>query len=322
MSRLFFIAKLGATVAVLWFLLRRVDLSVVASDSFKANPLLLIVGLLQFLITPILGAWRWQVVIRSLGHDVPFSHLLRYVWISIFFGQVLPASVGPDGVRIWLAWRDKVPIRLTVHSIGLERVVMVFCLLVLVLALQRFSLAIFDWGHFAYLPALMVAGAVAGMALLLMADHLTLRLPRWWIVRAIANLSADARLLLLRPSPALQLFVISLLSHLNFAVSAWWIAVALGLNVGLFDCIVLIPLVTLITLIPISIGGWGIREGALVFLLGGIGVPASGALALSILFGLAGILTSLPGSIMWWLGGYRIGTVNEIDAMTTPETNG
>lgn len=322
MSRLFFVVKLGASAAILWYLLRRVDLGAVASQSYKVAPLFLFACLLQFLISPILGAWRWQVVLHSFGHDVPFSRLLRYVWISTFFGQVLPASVGPDSVRVWLAWRDKVRIRWTVHSIGLERVAMVLSLLMLVLVLQRFSLAIFDWGSFSYLPALMMLGGCAGVILLLVADHLTLRLPRWWIIRAIANLSADARLLFLSPGSVVPLFAISLLSHLNFAVCAWWIAIALGMNVTLFDCIVLIPLVTLITLIPISIGGWGVREGALVVLLGGIGVPAASALALSILFGLMGIMASLPGAIMWWLGGYRLGAVSEIKVMTTPETNG
>lgn len=318
MSRLLFVLKLGASVAILWYLLKRVDLSSVTSYTYTANPWLLVVGLMQFLATPIFITWRWQIVIHSIGQPAPFSRLLRYVWISMFFGQALPA-IGSDSVRIWLAWRDKMPVRLAVHSVGLERVPMVLSLLIFVLVLQRYSLGV--WADFPYLPAVMLAAACAGVVMLLITDHLTSWFSHWRLVRAVANLSADARLLLLRPGSVIPLFVISLLSHLNFAVSAWWIAIALGLNVSLFDCIVLIPVTTLITLIPISIGGWGVREGTLVFLLGSIGVPAAGALALSILFGLTAILASMPGAVMWWLGGYRLRRVGEIKMMSTGTNN-
>src|SRR5258708_2827328 len=258
MSRILFVAKLGASLAILWLVLRRVDLSSVVSYSRSANPWYLALALLQFTITPLLGAWRWHLAIDALGNPAPFSHLLRYTWASMFFGQVLPASVGPDAVRTWFAWRDGIPIKKTVHSIGLEHAVMLLCLFIFVLGLQPFSPTVLDWGNFAYVPALMSAAACVGLAIL----------------------------------------------------------------ATLWDFIVLIPLVTLITLVPISIGGWGVREGALVVLLGGIGVPSAAALALSILFGLSSIVVSIPGAIFWWTSGYRLSAVKELDASANPAADG
>src|SRR5258708_6899538 len=322
MSRILFVAKLGASLAILWLVLRRVDLSSVVSYSRSANPWYLALALLQFTITPLLGAWRWHLAIDVLGNPAPFAHLLRYTWASMFFGQVLPASVGPDAVRTWFAWRDGIPIKKTVHSIGLEHAVMLLCLFIFVLGLQPFSPTVLDWGNFAYVPALMSAAACVGLAILMMADRLTARFGDWWIVRAIADLSADARQLLLHPRAAPTLMAISMVSHLNFAITAWWIARALGIQATLWDFIVLIPLVTLITLVPISIGGWGVREGALVVLLGGIGVPSAAALALSILFGLSSIVVSVPGAIFWWTSGYRLSAVKELDASANPAADG
>jgi len=55
----------------------------------------------------------------------------------------------------------------------------------------------------------------------------------------------------------------------------------------------------LVSMIPISFGGWGVREGAMVVFFGLVGVPAADALAMSILFGLAALVAGLPGGVLW-----------------------
>ncbi|HEC14310.1 MAG TPA: UPF0104 family protein, partial [Rhodospirillales bacterium] len=77
------------------------------------------------------------------------------------------------------------------------------------------------------------------------------------------------------------------------------LALGLGLDVTFVDCLVLFPPVLLVTTLPISIAGWGVREGAMVAAFGLVGVPAEGALVLSILFGLLSIAISLPGGVIW-----------------------
>ncbi len=59
----------------------------------------------------------------------------------------------------------------------------------------------------------------------------------------------------------------------------------------------------LVTTLPISIAGWGVREGAMVAAFSLVGVPVEGALVLSILFGLLILLISLPGGVVWMLSG-------------------
>ena len=60
--------------------------------------------------------------------------------------------------------------------------------------------------------------------------------------------------------------------------------------------------VALTQLLPVSLAGWGVREAALVVALGSFGIPAEGALAISILMGLCMILTGLPGGLIWLAG--------------------
>ena len=83
------------------------------------------------------------------------------------------------------------------------------------------------------------------------------------------------------------------------------------LEVALKDCVLLVPPVILITVVPVSIAGWGVREGAMVVAFGFIQVPASAAFALSVLFGLTLAVSSLPGSLLWWSSGYSMKNVVE-----------
>jgi hypothetical protein len=52
-------------------------------------------------------------------------------------------------------------------------------------------------------------------------------------------------------------------------------------------------------MIPISAGGWGLREGVLIFALGELGIPAEEAIVPSLIFGLGILLVTLPGALVW-----------------------
>ena len=117
------------------------------------------------------------------------------------------------------------------------------------------------------------------------------RLPHWTVLSSAA---AAAKRLVTSPWGA-GLAACSLLSNLNFALGAYLLAGALGVPATLWDMLAVMPAVTLAATLPVSLGGWGVREGALVLLLGHCGVPASQALALSLTFGAFGLMGSSPG---------------------------
>ena len=78
------------------------------------------------------------------------------------------------------------------------------------------------------------------------------------------------------------------------------------MNLSFLDCLVLIPPVVLVSTIPISIAGWGVREAAMITLLALVGVAEADAFVLSVLFGLLTFGLSLPGGIVWIIGGYKV----------------
>jgi uncharacterized membrane protein YbhN (UPF0104 family) len=73
--------------------------------------------------------------------------------------------------------------------------------------------------------------------------------------------------------------------------------------------LIFMPTVLFLSMLPISIAGWGVREGAMVGALAVVGVPAHQSLALSICFGLALVFISLPGGLIWFLSRRQPGQV-------------
>ena len=80
------------------------------------------------------------------------------------------------------------------------------------------------------------------------------------------------------------------------------VAESLGVDLSFFSWVVIVPPVTLIQLVPVSLAGWGVRELGFVFVLAGFGIPAEAALAASLLVGLCMIVVGLPGGLLWLTG--------------------
>ena len=309
----------GVSIALIGYLFAKIDFASSMGTIRNADPLLLLASLAQLAILPVLGAFRWQLILRALGGEMRFGPALRFVWIGIFFSQALPGSVGGDVVRIWLYWKSGAGHRIAINSVAIERIIMVLSLLILVAAMQPGLVARSESLLTTWLPFLLLAIAAAGTAILMLSDRLVQRFGRWRPFRAIAYLAADTRKAVLNPVVFIAVTLISVLAFMNMAVTAWLIALALGLPVTLLDCLVLIPIAQLASTLPISVGGWGVREGATVVLLATVGVAAADALSLSVLWGIAGVLISLPGAFIWMGGGYRRSDLSQAESFASNE---
>ncbi len=293
--------KFAFTGGILWFVLRQVDISALRANFAAMNWLLLAAGLLQMLIIPFLGGVRWKLVLvamRAQGHTWPLSRLF---WISMLFGQVLPSTVGGDVVRVFMMWRSGTSLRIAFNSVALERASMLLTLVAFVALQLPFLASRVVVAQLAWITPLLLLGGIIGLIVLMSADRFMKYLPDLRVVRAVAGLSADARRVYLSGS-SWRLLAVCVITLLNLCLAAWWMGLSLGLPLSLADYLVFIPVITVVTLVPVSVGGWGVREGALVALLGLVNVPSHMALAFSVLFGFSGILASLPAFGFMWQG--------------------
>ena len=91
--------------------------------------------------------------------------------------------------------------------------------------------------------------------------------------------------------------LLSLVSQLLVIVTYYFIGQSLHVNLELSEYILIVPVVAIFTSLPISVGGMGVREGIMVFLLGTMGVVTSNAVSISLIYLTILILITLPGGI-------------------------
>jgi len=297
--------KLAVSGALIWFLLANMDLADAAARLVQVSPVVLLIAGVGFIVQMVLGAGRWETVMKAIGSPLPFAKAVEIFYVGAFFSQALPGSVGGDAVRMYKAYQLGHVLPRAVNGVILERVATVFALVLLVAAVQPFFLPMVGDEEARWIvPAVFVflALTLGGLAVVMFLDRLPPSLHRWRAVRGLAYLGADAHKMFLRPGPLVRVLAWSLLGHVNLTLIVFVLGLGLGLEITWLDCLALFPPVVLVTTLPVSIAGWGVREGAMVAAFSVVGVPVEGAFALSILVGLMSVVMSLPGGLIWLVG--------------------
>ena len=287
---------------LIWFLLSNIDLGAAKDRLLEVDPAMLAFALLVFFVQPVIGGFRWEAVLTAIGKPLGLGKSYQLFYIGSFFNQTLPSSVGGDAVRMYKAYRHGLGLRAAVNGVVLERAVTVVALVVLVDAtLSWFAPRVDDAAMAVILPGIVLAtlAAAVGLVFLMLLDRLPAALQRWRLVRGLGNLGVDARRVFLSAKHLPRVLAWGVVTHVNISFGVFILTMGLDLDVSWLECLVLVPPVLLVMTLPISIAGWGVREAAMVAFFGLIGVPAEGAVVLSILFGLAGIVVSLPGGAVW-----------------------
>ena len=294
--------KLLVSGFLIWFLLSTIDLDQALTRMAEVEPGLLAVAVLILIFQIGLGGFRWEAVLTAIGTPLGLFKSTQLFYIGVFFNQALPSGVGGDAVRIYKAYREDIGLRGAINGVLLERVVTVAALVVLVAVTQPWFLPRVDEETRALiLPgiAIVILAAIGGLVFLMLLDRLPEALRKWRVIQGLGNLGIDGRRVFLSARHLSRVMALGLLTHINISLCVFTLAMSLGLAVTWVDCLVLVPLALLIATLPISIGGWGVRETAMVALFGLIGVGGEGALALSVMFGLVGITVAIPGGIIW-----------------------
>ncbi len=296
-------AKLLVTGGCFWYVSRQIEWSQV----FSVIPLLdwrwaALAVLMEMLQIPLLGL-RWRSIVDGLAprdERMTRTDMIAATAVGVFFTQVLP-SVAGEGVRAWLLVRLGSNWRRAVTSVVIDRGVGVALLVMLGFVVLLLPSGITALGGYRDL-VLVVYGALilAGMLGLLLAPKIVPLLARWRYSRWVATLAVDVhRVLFGSKGPAI--LSIGCLVHAITVVIVWSVGRAQGLVLPLADAAVLFTIMIGVVIVPISIGGWGLRELAVISLLAGYGVAPERALLFSVCFGLALAVASLPGAVVWLL---------------------
>ncbi len=296
--------KIALSLVLIAIVVRAFDVRGVAAQFLKVDAATLLLAIAVALAIALLHAGRWLAVIGASNHRLGFRTALQLVLIGHFFNQVLPSSIGGDAMRVWCAYRAGLGFGIAARTVIIDRVLTLVSLLLLTAAglPWLFDIVVDPVARWAL--ATVICAGLAGFAAFLAIVRLPRFTLRWRTLRSLLDLAALARKVIFQARYALPVILLSVLSFVGFAFIVFCLARAMQLDVTLMDCVLLVPPVILVTVVPVSIAGWGVREGAMVVAFGFLNVPASAAFAVSVLFGLTLAVAGLPGSLFWWLGGY------------------
>ena len=311
-----FFVKAAASALLLYLSLRRVDLSSIG-QRLGALDLRWIAFILFLLCVQIpLAALRWREIVVICGAKLSPVTGLRYGFIGTFFSQVLPSTVGGDAVRIWLLARGGAGWPISIYSVLIDRVVGVATMAVIVVACLPWTLNLVHDPVASAAVTLIGLCALAGAAIFLGLGTQHLRvMEQWWLTRHLAVASRLAWRLC-RSAAGIRVAALSFAIHFITVTVTWGAAKAAHATVDFIQVLLLVLPVFLISTVPISIAGWGVRESAMILAFSYAGLAESDGLIVSILYGAAILGIGAIGGIVWIASGYRWRSVKIIEAET------
>jgi uncharacterized protein (TIRG00374 family) len=324
--------KLVLTVALFWLILHNCDWSSIGQrlGAIPAHALLLVFALISLQTVVLTLRWCW--ITECMGFRLSLRDGLMGQLISQFFNQGLPSSLGGDGVRIWWLRRVHMPLPMALENVLLDRLAGFLSLL----GLTQLSLCLLaqrvDSPAAVWSLVLVSAAGVAGVLVLLLPWRLSLirsweqspGLLRRCVGKGLDSIADFRRLLLTvgrSPRAGSRIAGSSLAVHMVSVYLAYYIAVQVGMDVGWWGCLAAVVPALLVAYLPVSIAGWGVREGAMVVAFGLLGVPQADALMVSVTLGLGYLVVAMGGGLLWLAGGFY-GVIIKPSAATPAEPAG
>jgi uncharacterized protein (TIRG00374 family) len=276
----------------------------------------------------LLGAYRWLLILRAEGLQMAFGRALSIFFIGHFFNSFMLGATGGDVIKAWYVARETHHKKAeAVATVIVDRIIGLLALFVIALVMMAvFYHRVFD-------DPKMMSFAVATLAVVLGTVAITVigfwrgfadKLPglRQWLRRLpkydlLYRMVESYRAYATQPKLILTTMVMSMALHLLVMSSI--VCVAYGLAIrpthGLADFFLYLPIINTVSAVPISISGFGVREGMYVAMLKTVGVAKPAALALSLL----GYLVQLTWSIVG--GGFFLTHRKELPTMKSMEAD-
>ena len=292
--------KILVSGALLYFALRKANFADLAARIDLHSAAWLFLALAFTFLQIFIAVLRWRIVGVESGAPLPIRQAMRYNVIGTFFNQTLPSSIGGDAVRLWLVARSGAGWRAATYSIFVDRAVGLIALAIVIVASLPWSshLIADPYGRSA-LMLMDFAALAAGAGFLVLGALPWAWLKKWWATHHIHACAVIANRVIFSPRNEPAIAVLSLLVHFLTVVIAWCVVRSIAAPVGFTQTFLLIPPVMLITMLPISIAGWGVREATMALAFGYAGLVANEGINVSLLYGAVSFIAGAIGGLVW-----------------------
>ncbi len=293
--------SLVITAAILAYLATRIDMADAARAvrAIRRPHLLAVLGLVA--VDRAVMILRWILLLRASGIAIATRDAIRLFLVSSFVGSFLPAGVGANAARAYGLAREATTGSEALASVAVDRLLGVLSLVAMGAA-----------GLVAWAPGgggdWRIAAVVIVMGGACVAVFWADQWLRWLVPSHRHERSVTRRVLRLsdavsryrnRRGVLVHVMAWSLVVQLLRITQAYILALGLGMSVPFSYFLLFMPIGLLMLLLPISISGFGLPQGVIVWLLRPMGVPDSDSFALSTLILLTGLAGNLPGLWLW-----------------------
>jgi len=305
-------ARLLASFGMLAFLLTKFTSFHVSNllPEWHASTLAwLLAALALTLVAVVVAAARWQRVADVLHLHARLRTFVSQYLAGMFVSSVLPSTIGGDVVRVSRLGATTGDTPGSFASVVLERVSGWVVLPLLTLIGLAIHPSLLELGNASRIALFLSLGALGVLAVLLvagMSPRLGGRLAHneGW-TRFIGAVHLGMERFRKEPLAVLAVLGVSFAYQLTLVVAAWMLGHALGINIGITVLLAFMPAVAMAQVLPISIGGLGLREGALVLFLHPLGVSIEHAVAFGLLIYGINLAVSLLGAPAFAVGSGR-----------------
>lgn len=289
--------KLLISIIMFWMLFRYIDLNNLITILAKSHGGTIFIAFLFQLASTYLAAYRWQLIMKELVFDEKLSYYVKSYFKGTFFNQVLPSSIGGDAVRVIDLTQKGYDKKDAFYGVFVDRIVGLVGLLVLNLLATLLFYGTFD-AQFSALLILITSAGITGFFFLFTLDKINF-LKNYTFLNLFYRLGKRLNSLYSTKTTLFKHITISVGVHLLTVIAMFGLALSIDFHLSFETFLIAVPPVFLLTIIPISLAGWGIREGAMVGIFLLVGADETKVLAMSILYGILLILSSVPGAYFW-----------------------
>jgi uncharacterized membrane protein YbhN (UPF0104 family) len=295
-AQIAFIAKVLITVAFTWYVLTAADVARIPAALDNLQPGWLLLAFLAVGAHSLASFVRWQEIVASLGERISLANVARIYFGVMFVSNVLPSPVLGDAIRAWKAKNAGVSLKTAAHSVLFDRALTILGLFFIVGSAGWFLPANGDW----WLPGAAVVALLATIAII-GATPILRRHPYFSESKGVPGTIFslfDSASMIASSRRRWTIAMMTIMAHLFSGATFYFILRGIGVALSPCEVVLYAMPVLLVSGLPISIAGWGVREAGAVQAFAVLGVAPESAMLASVAFGLLSVVVSLPGAIV------------------------
>jgi len=293
------------------YIIYKTGLTSIFSVLARVNVFYMIVFVPVFVaLITLIRSYKWQLLIRSLGVQYGWRRSIQVTLIGFFVGFITPGRIGDIARSFYLRNDTKLALSASISTVFVDRLLD----LMVVLVLGMFSILLFSQYYSSRLfYSLISIAVVLFFGLYITTKKRTVKALLRPLYKKIIPLKYKAKLskgfntfyesVFAYKKNKKLLFTLLVINIINWFVIftfMYVIAIIIGLSVSFYYILLIAPIIVLVEIIPISIGGIGTREAAIVFLLSFVNIDSVLAVSYSLVYMvLAGWTFAMVGAVLW-----------------------